>query len=105
MQSPQTYGNMEAALGNNTQPNSPFAVPSVNRHGRNLRDRNTNPYFPQRLSSGSGPRPSGSGIMPTPDPTIASCISDEDVAMQLMPWRRLEHLLRPHLGLDTRRRL
>jgi len=29
-------------------------------------------------------RPPGSGILPTPDPTIASCISDEDVALQLM---------------------
>lgn len=27
---------------------------------------------------------SGAGILPTPDPTIASCISDEDVALQLM---------------------
>ena len=26
----------------------------------------------------------GSNILPTPDPTIASCISDEDVALQLM---------------------
>lgn len=26
----------------------------------------------------------GFGILPTPDPTIASCISDEDVALQLM---------------------
>ena len=26
----------------------------------------------------------GQGILPTPDPTIASCISDEDVALQLM---------------------
>ena len=30
------------------------------------------------------PRGSGFGILPTPDPTIASCISDEDVALQLM---------------------
>jgi hypothetical protein len=29
-------------------------------------------------------RQGGSGILPTPDPTIASCISDEDVAMQLI---------------------
>ena len=41
-----------------------------------------------RLSTGSGngltPRPVSYGILPTPDPTIASCISDEDVALQLM---------------------
>jgi hypothetical protein len=30
------------------------------------------------------PRRSGFGVLPTPDPTIASCISDEDVALQLM---------------------
>ena len=30
------------------------------------------------------PRAQGFGILPTPDPTIASCISDEDVALQLM---------------------
>ncbi|KAJ5945551.1 hypothetical protein N7454_002390 [Penicillium verhagenii] len=34
--------------------------------------------------SNSAPRTSGAGILPTPDPTIASCISDEDVAMQLI---------------------
>ena len=28
--------------------------------------------------------PRAQGILPTPDPTIASCISDEDVALQLM---------------------
>lgn len=33
---------------------------------------------------GSGSRQTVSGILPTPDPTIASCISDEDVAMQLI---------------------
>ena len=29
------------------------------------------------------PRAQGFGILPTPDPTIASCISDEDVALGL----------------------
>ena len=36
------------------------------------------------MSSGINPRAQGFGILPTPDPTIASCISDEDVALQLM---------------------
>ena len=35
---------------------------------------------PARLSGGSG----GSGVLPTPAPTIGSAISDEDVALQLM---------------------
>lgn len=34
--------------------------------------------------SNSATRVSAPGILPTPDPTIASCISDEDVAMQLI---------------------
>lgn len=41
-----------------------------------------------RLSGGSAPGsgsgPALPGVLPTPDPTIASCISDEDVAMQLI---------------------
>ncbi|KAJ5367473.1 hypothetical protein N7541_001414 [Penicillium brevicompactum] len=32
----------------------------------------------------SASRASAPGVLPTPDPTIASCISDEDVAMQLI---------------------
>ena len=36
------------------------------------------------MSNGINPRVQGFGILPTPDPTIASCISDEDVALQLM---------------------
>ena len=36
------------------------------------------------MSNGMNPRAQGFGILPTPDPTIASCISDEDVALQLM---------------------
>ena len=38
-------------------------------------------YFPK---GGMTPRGQGFGILPTPDPTIASTISDEDVALQLM---------------------
>ena len=37
-----------------------------------------------RHSVGAIPPGHGPGILPTPDPTIASCISDEDVAIQLM---------------------
>lgn len=43
------------------------------------------PDHAQRVPySNSAPRMNGPGILPTPDPTIASCISDEDVAMQLI---------------------
>lgn len=34
--------------------------------------------------SNSAPRVGAAVVLPTPDPTIASCISDEDVAMQLI---------------------
>ena len=36
------------------------------------------------LRGAMAPRGQGFGILPTPDPTIASTISDEDVALQLM---------------------
>jgi hypothetical protein len=45
-------------------------------NNRALRQRPVT-YAPQRYSAGSG-------ILPTPDPTIGSVISDEDVALQLM---------------------
>lgn len=49
-----------------------------NPPGRQLRGRSSASAYPaQRLSGGSG-------ILPTPDPTNASAISDEDVALQLM---------------------
>ena len=54
------------------------------QHGRRLRDRPNTPSMPTRMSTGMVPRAQGLGILPTPDPTIASCISDEDVALQLM---------------------
>ena len=49
-----------------------------------LRDRVSAPGPLTRLSGGLPNRVQGPGILPTPDPTIASCISDEDVALQLM---------------------
>lgn len=42
------------------------------------------PQSTSRASSGSFSRKQALGILPTPDPTVASCISDEDVALQLM---------------------
>ncbi|MCJ1308976.1 hypothetical protein MMC25_002631 [Agyrium rufum] len=82
MQSPGSFGQIDARVGNPTQAGT-FAVPTMGGH-RQLRDRTSGSYFSARLSGGSSSRPSGVGIMPTPDPTIASCISDEDVALQLM---------------------
>ena len=63
---------------NSTETNSANAP-----HTHRLRDRVTVPGPLTRLSTGRQRYP-GPGILPTPDPTIASCISDEDVALQLM---------------------
>ena len=63
---------------------SPFTVPTVPNHGHRLRDRTSAASFQTRSSLGSSGRFNGSNILPTPDPTVASCISDEDVALQLM---------------------
>lgn len=59
-------------------------MPSAPHTGRRLRDRANPPSLSARMSNGIMPRAQGFGILPTPDPTIASCISDEDVALQLM---------------------
>ena len=42
--------------------------------------------MPQTYHMDSAPpaRRKGFGVLPTPDPTIASCISDEDAALQLI---------------------
>lgn len=53
-------------------------------HGHQLRDRVNTPSITTQMRGVFGPRTPGFGILPTPDPTIASTISDEDVALQLM---------------------
>ena len=87
LQSPQSYGFAENPYGMSPANNGP-AKSQPGQHGHRLRDRVSAPGAMTRLSSGSSntlnPRPTGYGILPTPDPTIASCISDEDVALQLM---------------------
>ena len=58
---------------------SPYATSSGQMYGNRLRNRGSVQYAPARHSI-SGP----SGVLPTPDPTVGSAISDEDVALQLM---------------------
>ncbi|KAH0536857.1 hypothetical protein FGG08_006320 [Glutinoglossum americanum] len=65
------YGAGDKALGYFQQPVIPYSP--ANQHEHHLRNR-ANATHPGNVP----------GILPTPDPTIASCISDEDVAMQLM---------------------
>ena len=89
LQSPQSYGFAENPYGISPANSGP-PKPQPGQHGHRLRDRVSAPGPMTRLSLSSGsrngltPRPLGYGILPTPDPTIASCISDEDVALQLM---------------------
>ncbi|KAK5947374.1 hypothetical protein PMZ80_001524 [Knufia obscura] len=68
MLSPQSYG---AHNGRSTNSNNNSTTTPANHSLRH------------RHSSLSGGR-AGSGILPTPDPTVASCISDEDVARTLI---------------------
>ena len=80
--SPQSYGASDNYNGFNSGYNSVYATPAIPQHGHRLRDR-TSTQSATRPGNG-GYRSTSQGILPTPDPTIASCISDEDVAMQLI---------------------
>ena len=84
LQSPQSYGHGDHTYGILPQNKTPSNVPPASQSGRRLRDRANPPSLSTRMSNGTNPRAQGFGILPTPDPTIASCISDEDVALQLM---------------------
>ena len=81
LQSPQSYGHGDHTYGILPQNKPPSNAPPASQSGRRLRDRTNPPSLSTRMSN---PRAQGFGILPTPDPTIASCISDEDVALQLM---------------------
>ncbi|CAD6577630.1 MAG: hypothetical protein ASARMPRED_008350 [Alectoria sarmentosa] len=84
LQSSQSYGYGEHTYGIVPQSRYPSNAPPAPQTGRRLRDRANAPSLSARMSNGLMPRAQGFGILPTPDPTIASCISDEDVALQLM---------------------
>src|ERR1700692_4193099 len=73
MQSPQSYGN---GFG---QPGM-YSTPA----GDGRRTRGT-AYPQRRISIGLAPNGNALGILPTPDPTVGSCMSEEDkdVALQL----------------------
>lgn len=83
LQSPQSYGFGEHLQRTTPTNASPYSMPAPNQHNLRQRDETT---LPQAPTGPVGPfqRKQGPGILPTPDPTIASCISDEDVALQLM---------------------
>ncbi|KAL8656873.1 MAG: hypothetical protein Q9226_002483 [Calogaya cf. arnoldii] len=81
--SPQSYGHNEYPHGIVTN-NPSYAVPLPASHGHRLRDRSNAPRLSGQGVAPALSRPQAFGILPTPDPTVASCISDEDVALQLM---------------------
>jgi hypothetical protein len=77
--SPQSYGPPFNTFGYNDRgPTVENTTPSY-QHGHRLRDRSS-------LQHGEAERQGyvGNGVLPTPDPTVASCISDEDVARTLI---------------------
>ncbi|MCJ1426745.1 hypothetical protein MMC29_004648 [Sticta canariensis] len=81
--SPQSYGHSESSQRINPTNSIVYPAPLV-QHSHGLRGRANCPPISTRVPSGTIPRGQGIGILPTPDPTVASCISDEDVALQLM---------------------
>lgn len=84
LQSPQNYNYRDSPNGIVPASSSGSSFQPVAPHGHRLRERVNTPNASTRIPAGLVPRAQGVGILPTPDPTIASCISDEDVALQLM---------------------
>ncbi|KAL8699831.1 MAG: hypothetical protein Q9201_005778 [Fulgogasparrea decipioides] len=84
LQSPQSYGYGEYPHGVVTSNQGQYAMPLPPSHGHRLRERTNAPRLSYQAPAGGVSRPQAFGILPTPDPTVASCISDEDVALQLM---------------------
>ena len=80
--SPQHHGHSAHPFGFGGRPGEQYAAPVVPQHGHRLRDRSQIQSEPHNRITRAGYN--GQGVLPTPDPTIASCISDEDVARQLI---------------------
>ncbi|KAF2817738.1 uncharacterized protein BDZ99DRAFT_484498 [Mytilinidion resinicola] len=73
--SPQSYGHGDVSYLQGLS--TPFSASNGQPHGHRSRTRGSAQYAPNRLLANGG-------IFPTPDPTVGSVISDEDVALQLM---------------------
>lgn len=74
--SPQSYGQGDVSYMQGLS--TPYSASSGQPHGHRSRTRGSVQYAASRHSV------NGSLILPTPDPTVGSVISDEDVALQLM---------------------
>ena len=75
--SPQSYGGTEGSSLPASKTVGQFVMPSSHPPGPQLRARGATQYQPGRQATNGL-------ILPTPDPTVGSVISDEDVALQLM---------------------
>ena len=75
MASPQSHSRLEQQYTPNGSYVGSYGI-NTQQNGHQLRGRGTVNYLPPRQSTG--------GILPTPEPTVGSVISDEDVALQLM---------------------
>ncbi|KAL8715370.1 MAG: hypothetical protein Q9220_000703 [cf. Caloplaca sp. 1 TL-2023] len=84
LHSPHVYEHSEYPYGIVTSTSTQNSTPLPAAHGHRLRERSNASRLSYQGSSGGIARPQAFGILPTPDPTVASCISDEDVALQLM---------------------
>jgi hypothetical protein len=80
--SPQSYDPNGYPLGSSAQYNASLPAPPNPPHGHRLRDRSS--IRPTAQTAGLRSGYGGHRVLPTPDPTVASCISDEDVARQLI---------------------
>ncbi len=85
-QSSPSRGSVEASSYHVTPFGSSMTMSPVNQHEHYLRSRPLGSHPLARGPSAATPTgaKSGPGVLPTPDPTVSSCISDEDVAIQLM---------------------
>lgn len=80
--SPRSQEMNNGTLGGQIQTNTPQSMTPLPPHGHRLRDRSA--AQPASFPASGKVGFAAPGILPTPDPTVASCISDEDVARQLM---------------------
>ncbi|KAI9834276.1 MAG: hypothetical protein M1826_004200 [Phylliscum demangeonii] len=78
----QSHGG--AVLGPAVPGGAVAAAGAARGHGHHLRSRPQPASAPSPYLRGATTSSYPPGILPTPDPTVASCISDEDVAIQLM---------------------
>ncbi|KIW33888.1 uncharacterized protein PV07_00703 [Cladophialophora immunda] len=77
--SPQSFGPSPHGFGGGDRGAGADAATPMHQHGHRLRDRSS-----MQQAHGGRQGYSGNGVLPTPDPTVASCISDEDVARTLI---------------------